>query len=138
MPVRYYLGPIVPITLPGGHTANGSACFRYFDGAPARVSIVRRGGFCLTRFEATAARLLQAAQDADLDLLPDRDEGLTAAQRVRVRAWLAARGLTVDDLPVGTTGRAVVVALARRITGVERVLMGPDEVTGAEFGQRIR
>jgi hypothetical protein len=139
MPVRYFLGPIVDVTL-NGRPVRGSACLRYYDGPPARVSIVKRGpgaagAACLARFEAPSARLLEAAADEDLILIPDRQDALTPAQRLRIRSWLAERGLDGDDLPAGASGRDVVRALARRLTGVERgaLRMGPDDVNGDTF-----
>lgn len=137
MPVRYYIGPLVDITLPHG-TARGSACLRYWDGPPSRVSIVKVGGMCLARFDATLARLTEAEADTDLLMLPDRADLPDATTRGAIRARLAQLG--VDSSALIGDGRAIVIELARRITGVRAgaLRMGPDDVNGGTFGERIR
>lgn len=134
MPVRYFLSAMVDVTLPNGRAAKGSPCFRYWDGPPSRISIVKTaGGLCLTRFQATAQRLTEAAADPDLRLLPDRGDISSGAARLAIAQWLEARGLDSTALP--SDGRSIVQELARRITGVRGIPLriGSDDVNGGDF-----
>lgn len=131
MAVRYFIGPMVDITLPNGRAARGSACLRYWSGPPSRVSIVKTaGGACLTRFDGTAQQITDASADADLFLLPDRTVTPNNATRTAIRNRLAALG--IDNSALTGDGRAIVIEIARRITGVRAgaLRMGPDDVNG--------
>ena len=133
MPVRYFIGPLVDITI-AGRSVRGSACLRYWSGPPSRVSIVKTaGGACLTRFEGEAQQITNANADADLFLLPDRTETPGGAARTAIRNRLAALG--IDSSAISGDGRAIVQELARRITNVRAgaLRMGPDDLNSAGF-----
>jgi hypothetical protein len=97
MAVRYYLGPIVTLTMRGGRIVQGSPLLETFIPGEERVTILKMNRaapgmdrLAIHRYEATAARIALADTHPLLIPLPaDKDErwsdaALTALERAGI------------------------------------------------------